>query len=97
MWVKPGCEDEYERRHAAVAPELLRVLKSHGVSNYSIFLNRETRELFAYAELESEELWNKIAATQACRNWWDEMSALMQTNEDKSPTSLPLDEVFHLD
>jgi L-rhamnose mutarotase len=30
--------------------ELAAVLKAHGVHNYSIFLHRDTRQLFAYAE-----------------------------------------------
>ena len=77
--------------------ELRDVLKSHGVSNYSIFLERGTDKLFAYAELESEELWGRIADTEACRRWWSYMKELMLTNPDESPVSEPLEEVFHLD
>jgi L-rhamnose mutarotase len=40
---------------------LEKVLKDHGVSNYSIFLHPETRQLFGYAEIESEEQWAAIA------------------------------------
>jgi L-rhamnose mutarotase len=32
-------------------PELEKVLKDYGVSNYSIFLHPETRELFGYAHI----------------------------------------------
>src|SRR5258705_13738095 len=85
------------RRHNPIWPELQAVLKDHGVSNYSIFLDRENDRLFAYAEIESEELWQGIAGTDACRRWWTHMKDLMLTNADDSPASTGLVEVFHLD
>jgi L-rhamnose mutarotase len=97
MTLKPDCQAEYERRHRAVWPELQAVLKQHGVGNYSIFLERGTERLFAYAEIESEEQWQRIAATDACRRWWADMEGLMSTNADSSPVTVALDEVFHLD
>lgn len=97
MTLKPGNQAEYERRHAPIWEELQAVLKTHGVSNYSIFLNRQTEQLFAYAEIESEELWNRIAETEVCRRWWAHMKDLMLTNPDDSPVAVTLDEVFHMD
>ena len=43
MSVNPGAKEEYEKRHNPIWPELEKVLKDHAVSNYSIFLHRETR------------------------------------------------------
>jgi len=97
MKLRPGCREEYERRHNPVWPELEEVLRSHGVRNYSIFHERGTDRLFAYAEVESEELWRQIADTEACQRWWSYMKELMPTNPDASPVSENLDEVFHLD
>ena len=97
MMLKPGSRIEYERRHNPIWPELKAVLKEHGVSNYSIFLERATDRLLAYAEIESEELWQQIAQTEVCKRWWAQMSELMLTNTDRSPTTIELDEVFHLD
>ena len=37
MYLKPGCEAEYERRHKAIWPELVQMIKESGVSNYSIY------------------------------------------------------------
>ena len=97
MTLRPGVEDEYEKRHNPIWPELQQVLKDHGVSNYSIFLDRDSCKLFAYAEMKSEELWAKIADTPACKRWWSYMKDLMDTNFDESPKSEVLKEVFHLD
>jgi L-rhamnose mutarotase len=97
MTLKPGNQGEYERRHNPIWAELQEVLTNHGVHNYSIFLNRRTEQLFAYAEIDSEELWKRIAESDVCRRWWSHMKDLMDTNPDNSPVAIALDEIFHLD
>jgi L-rhamnose mutarotase len=97
MKVNPDAHEEYEQRHRPIWADLQAVLKQHGVSNYSIFLEKKTHQLFAYAEIESEELWAKIAETDECRRWWAFMKDVMPTNADNSPVSVSLEEVFHLD
>jgi L-rhamnose mutarotase len=97
MSVAPGAEAEYERRHAPIWDELRAVLVEHGVRHYSIFLDPETRDLFAYVEVESEERWRAIAATEVCRRWWRSMRELMPANPDDSPVARDLREVFHLE
>lgn len=97
MAVNAGQEAEYERRHRPIWPELEAVLKQHGVHNYSIFLHPETRQLFAYAEIESEQQWAAIAQTPACKKWWAHMKDLMPSNPDNSPVAEPMREVFHID
>ena len=97
MSVDAGQEVEYERRHRPIWPELERVLKAHGVHNYSIFLHPQTRQLFAYAEIEDEARWNAIAQTPECQRWWKHMGDVMPSNADSSPVATSLREVFHLD
>lgn len=97
MSINPGSREEYERRHNPIWDDLRDVLKSHGVHNYSIYLDEETNRLFAYAEIESETQWQAIAETEACRRWWAFMKDLMPANADNSPVSKGLVEVFHLD
>jgi len=96
MSVHPGREAEYHRRHAPIWPELDAVLRAHGVQSYSIFLDPQTRDLFAYVEIEDEARWAAIADTEVCRRWWQSMHELMPTNPDSSPISRHLHEVFHL-
>jgi L-rhamnose mutarotase len=97
MSVAAGAEAEYARRHQPIWDELAAVLKAHGVSNYSIFLHEETRQLFAYAEIEDEARWAAIAQTEVCRRWWRHMADVMPSNPDHSPVSRGLKEVFHLE
>jgi len=97
LHVHPEAHAEYERRHRPIWEELAAVLKAHGVSNYSIFLDARRHLLFGYAEIENEARWDAIAATEVCGKWWAHMADLMPTNPDQSPVSEPLREVFHLD
>ena len=98
MFLKPGCEEEYQKRHAAIWPELVKMIKEQGVQNYSIYWDRDTNILFAYQECtkegNSQDTENVDPVTQ---RWWDMMADLMEVNPDNSPVSIPLPELFHLD
>lgn len=97
MTVYPEFHDEYERRHNLLWPEMKEELKNHGVISYSIFLNKETNQLFGYLEIKDEILWEKMASTEINQKWWDYMKDIMDTNPDNSPISLDLKKVFTLD
>ena len=88
MSVHAGKEEAYEQRHSPIWPELEAVLREHGVQSYSIFLHPETRQLFAYAEIDDQERWEAIAETAVCKRWWAHMKDLMPGNPDNSPASI---------
>ena len=88
MKLKPGCEAEYEKRHARLWPEMKLLLKEGGIGNYSIFYDPDTLSLFAYQEMGGEAV---------VRKWWDYMSDIMEVNADNSPVSVPLRQVFFLE
>ena len=97
MKVDPDQHAEYERRHRPIWRELEDTLLAHGVVRYSIFLDPETSDLFGCAEIESEEGWAAVAATDVCRRWWRHMRDVMPSNPDDSPVSRDLHEVFHIE
>lgn len=97
MKIFDGQAAEYERRHNELWPEMKEMIHEYGGKNYTIFLDKETNVLFGYLEVESEELWAKSADTAICRKWWDYMADIMYTNDDNSPVSVDLQNVFHLD
>jgi len=97
MRVADGRAAEYEQRHNPIWPELEHVLRTHGVHTYSIFLDPDTNDLFAYVEIESEARWDAIARTDVCRRWWRYMSEIMPSNSDDSPVSQHCREVFRLE
>jgi L-rhamnose mutarotase len=97
MYLKAGFEAEYEKRHNEIWPELTVLLKEAGVSNYSIFWDKETNVLFAYQEASGEGGSQDLGTTEIVQKWWAYMADIMETNADYSPVSVPLQEVFHLD
>ena len=100
MFLKPGFEAEYEKRHAAIWPELVKMIKDSGVGNYSIYWDKDTNILFGYQECSgegnSQDTSNGIDSIT--QKWWDMMADIMEVNpEDNSPVTIPLKEVFHLE
>ena len=95
--LKPGVVAEYKKRHDELWPELAAELKAAGVSDYSIFLDEETRTLFAVQKLSEKNSAAGLPASPIVRKWWDYMAPLMETQPDNSPVVKPLQEVFHLD
>jgi len=97
MHVDKDSYDEYKRRHDELWPEMAKELKNHDAHNYSIFLDEASGQLFAYLEVENEDTWAKIAETETCRRWWAYMKDIMKTNDDNSPVSTPLTNVFYFE
>lgn len=96
MKILSGKEEEYEKRHNEIWPEMIKMLKEHKVESYSIFLDKESLTLFAYAEIVDENLWNKISETEECQKWWKHMADIMEVNRDNSPKTKDLIQVFQL-
>ncbi|HUX21069.1 MAG TPA: L-rhamnose mutarotase [Spirochaetia bacterium] len=97
MKLKPGFEEEYRRRHDEIWPELVRELEAAGVSDYSIYLDPSSLTLFAFQKLKDHNASDKLASTKIVQKWWKYMADLMETNPDKSPVTIDLTEVFHMD
>ena len=97
MVLKPGFEAEYERRHAAIWPELKKLLSDAGVYDYSIFWDRETNLLFAVQKVKGDGGSQDLGKDPIVQKWWDYMADIMEVNEDNSPVSIPLQEVFFME
>ena len=98
MFLKPGCQEEYARRHAELWPELAEQIRKAGVRNYSIFWDKDTNVLFSYQECEGDTTSQDTdKVDEITQRWWDMNADLMEVNPDNSPVTIPLQEVFHLD
>jgi len=97
MKLFPGFKEEYKKRHNEIWPELVRLLKSEGIGNYSIFLDEETDSLFAYQEQTGESSSQDLGSTEIVKKWWKYMADIMETNPDNSPISVPLEKVFFME
>jgi L-rhamnose mutarotase len=97
MFLKPGFEDEYAKRHKAIWPEMKALLKETGVNDYSIFLDRETNTLFAVQKVEGNLNSQDLGNNPLVQKWWAYMADVMETNPDNSPVSIPLKEIFYME
>jgi len=96
MKLHKGFEEEYKRRHDELWPELKDLLQLKGISDYSIFLDEATGTLFGVLKLEDEQRFEELPRHPVMQRWWAYMKDIMETNEDHSPVSIPLQQVFYL-
>jgi L-rhamnose mutarotase len=97
MYLNEGQKEEYKKRHNELWPELEKMLKESGVSDYSIFFDEETSTLFAVQKVSGGSGSQDLGQTEIVQKWWKFMSDIMKTNPDNSPVTVPLEEVFYLD
>ena len=91
-----GKEAEYKKRHDEIWPELKGLLKTTGIEDYSIFLDEETNILFGVLKVEDTLKLDELPNHPVMRKWWSYMKDIMETNEDGSPVSVRMSEVFYL-
>jgi L-rhamnose mutarotase len=97
MKLKPGYKEEYRKRHNAIWPELKKLIKESGVSDYSIFLDEQTNILFACQKQGGVQSSQDLGSNPVVQKWWAYMVDIMETNPDHSPVTIPLEEVFYLE
>jgi len=96
MKLNPGCEAEYQKRHDAIWPELVSLLKEAGIAEYSIFLDAQTLSLFGVLKVKDQLSLDALPKQEIMQRWWNYMKDIMEANPDNSPVSVPLKEVFYL-
>jgi L-rhamnose mutarotase len=96
MFLKPGFEKEYEKRHNEIWPELKQLIQENGVYDYSIFWDKETNILFASQKVQGGSGSQDLGNNPIVQKWWAYMADIMETNADNSPVSVELKEVFYL-
>jgi len=97
MTLIEGNEAEYEKRHDEIWPELVIALRKAGVSDYSIFLEKESNKLFAVLKRAENHSMDQLPLEPIVKKWWAFMADIMETNPDNSPIVNPIEKVFHLD
>lgn len=97
MKLDSGKKEVYSKRHNEIWPELKRLLKESGVSEYSIFFDEETDTLFAFQKVSGSGGSQDLAEHPIVQKWWKHMADIMEVNPDNSPVSVPLEEVFYME
>ena len=96
MKLHAGMEAEYKKRHDILWPDLELLLKETGISEYSIFLDPATLDLFGVMKAADLHALDDLPKHPVMQKWWAYMKDIMESNPDNSPVSIPLTEVFYL-
>lgn len=96
MQLNQGMEDEYRRRHDAIWPELVVLLKDAGISDYSIHLDRTTGVLFGMLSRADDHRMDALPAHPVMQRWWAHMADIMETGAGNAPLAVPLEPMFYL-
>lgn len=96
MRLNPGCQDEYVKRHDAIWPELVELLKGAGISDYSIHFDDETNTLFGVLWRTDDHTMDALPQHEVMKRWWAHMADIMETKGDNEPVAIPLTTVFHM-
>lgn len=96
MRLNPGMEAEYQRRHDAIWPELVTLLKDAKISNYSIDLDRETGLLIGVLDRPNDHTMDDLPSHPVMQKWWAHMADIMETGPDNAPVAVPLTRLFYM-
>ena len=98
--VRPDKLDEYKRLHAAVWPDVLKMIEACNIRNYSIYY--KDGMLFSYYEYVGDDYaadMVKMAADPKTQQWWaltKPMQVPLETRQEGEWWA-EMEEVFHLD
>jgi len=98
--VDPQQFEKYKAYHAAVWPEVLKMITACNIRNYSIF--HKDGMLFAYMEYSGEDFETdmaKMAADPKTQEWWSVMMLFQKPLSSRVAGEwwADMEEVFHLD
>ena len=98
--VNPEKIEEYKKLHAAVWPDVLKIITECNIRNYSIYLKDNT--LFSYFEYIGNDFnadMEKMAADPITQKWWDVCKPCQEPLEtrDEGEWWANMEEVFHHD
>ena len=98
--LNPTDAAQYRRLHAAVWPEVLVMIASCEIRNYSIFLREPENLLFSYFEYHGRDFtadMARMAADPKTQGWWAICGPCQKPLESRNPGEwwAPMVEVFH--
>ncbi len=98
--VRPEKLEEYKRLHAAVWPDVLKMIKDCNIRNYSIYL--KDGYLFSYFEyigFDFDADMAKMGADATTQKWWEVCKPCQLPLATRKPGEwwADMEEVFHCD
>jgi L-rhamnose mutarotase len=89
LWrVKPGCAEEYQRRHRRIWPELEELLRDAGVLRYTIYIHGEL--VFSHMEVvDYDAMVARVAGDPVARRWEEQFEDILEYPDADPQTGWP--------
>ena len=105
LGLQPGKIEEYKKLHAAVWPDVLKMIQQCHIQNYSIYLHKlddGQHYLFSYFEYTGADFaadMAKMAADPTTQRWWSCCKPCQKPLAHRAPDEwwANMEEVFHTD
>jgi L-rhamnose mutarotase len=91
LLLKPGCEQEYIRRHDELWPEMGEAMRRAGV-NMAIYLH--DNQLFLFATAASQHVWDELDRDPVTPRWDKYMSDILVSDDHGKPLVEDLRKMF---
>jgi L-rhamnose mutarotase len=93
----PGTEEEYERRHDEIWPELVEAIRASGFRNYTLF--RRGTQVVGYVECHPDvaTAFSTIQPNGINKRWAKWFEDVIVELADENGDLIKMDEVWHLD
>ena len=76
--LKPGCYDEYKKRHDELCPELAAVMSQNRID---MVIYRFDDLLFVYGTAPSQEAWDAVENDPVTPRWNEHMAEVLKSDE----------------
>ncbi len=93
--LRPGCADEYRRRHDAIWPAMAAALSGAGILHFEIFLEPASLLLFAYQVRRSDHTVDELPEHAVWQRWQVHMADLLVQHDGKAER-IALEPMFRL-
>jgi L-rhamnose mutarotase len=95
LTIAAGTEEEFDRRHREIWPEMAESMTESGFRNYTLFRRGDLVVGYAECDPDVETVRRRMAETPVAARW-EESTAGMVTAEPGSDGVERIDEVWHL-
>ena len=97
MRLEYGMREEYERQHAAIWPDVERIIHEYGGRDCSLFLDERSGTVFGCIKVEDEERWAQIVKNEIFQKWLDNISGTVKMDRENIPAVTTLRMVTHIE
>jgi L-rhamnose mutarotase len=67
--LRRGVEEEYQRRHDEIWPEMVEALRASGFSEMRLFRHEQTVSIYSVCHPDAQTAWARLRATEVNTRW----------------------------